>query len=279
MSIHPESTIILICNMQNKFHKLKYFSQGPVIHGYDEVIPTINKMLKITKNSKALGPTDPAIDLESLGSLHVGQAKLNQSPKQDHHGSSLPRITRSSVWVWAFQYVDNGSSGSKYKAVFTMRVVLGNLQKVVFDNWYRLQPDKGYDSMEAHPLVGLTKVVVFHPQHGMSGIPHHSEMLSYQPSASNQSQNQASDFMCSKGEPAGEGYKYKGKKSALEYANNYSSSLGSWATDPSCQLDASKMWGSSYRWWINIHSGVFGASEIEVVAGAGGDGDENDSLG
>ncbi|KAK0467734.1 uncharacterized protein EV420DRAFT_425557 [Desarmillaria tabescens] len=62
----------------------------------------------------------------------------------------------------AFQYAENGSSGSKYEAVFTTREVLGNAQKVVFDNWYRLQPDKGYDSVEAHPLVGPTEVVVFH---------------------------------------------------------------------------------------------------------------------
>ncbi|KAK0191511.1 Isochorismatase-like protein [Armillaria mellea] len=77
MSIHPESSIIFICDMQNKFR--------PAIHGYDQVIPTVNKMLKIakivgcevlvtTQNSRALGPTDPAIDLESLGSLHVGTA-------------------------------------------------------------------------------------------------------------------------------------------------------------------------------------------------------------
>ncbi|PBK73205.1 Isochorismatase hydrolase [Armillaria solidipes] len=77
MSIRPESTIIFICDMQNKFR--------PAIHGYDQVIPTVNKMLKIakivgcevlvtTQNSRALGPTDPAIDLESLGSLHVGTA-------------------------------------------------------------------------------------------------------------------------------------------------------------------------------------------------------------
>ncbi|KAK0467754.1 Isochorismatase-like protein [Desarmillaria tabescens] len=77
MSIRPESTIIFICDMQNKFR--------PAIHGYDQVVPTVNKMLKIakivgcevlvtTQNCKALGPTDPAIDLVSLGSLHVGTA-------------------------------------------------------------------------------------------------------------------------------------------------------------------------------------------------------------
>ncbi|KAK0467741.1 uncharacterized protein EV420DRAFT_425964 [Desarmillaria tabescens] len=62
----------------------------------------------------------------------------------------------------AFQYAENGGSGSKYKAVLTTRVVLGNPQTVKLDNWGRLEPDKGYDSVEAHPPVGPTEVVVFH---------------------------------------------------------------------------------------------------------------------
>ncbi|KAF8894313.1 Isochorismatase-like protein [Mucidula mucida] len=72
--LQPESTIIFLCDVQTKFR--------PAIHGYDQVILTANKMLKIaklvgcevlvtTQNAKGLGPTDPAIDLPSLGDLLV----------------------------------------------------------------------------------------------------------------------------------------------------------------------------------------------------------------
>ncbi|KAK0465703.1 hypothetical protein IW261DRAFT_1523025 [Armillaria novae-zelandiae] len=62
----------------------------------------------------------------------------------------------------AFQYADNGNSRSEYKAVLATRVVLGNPQKLVFEDWFRFQPDMGYDSVEAHPLFGgPTEVVVF----------------------------------------------------------------------------------------------------------------------
>ncbi|PBK98840.1 hypothetical protein ARMGADRAFT_920519 [Armillaria gallica] len=60
----------------------------------------------------------------------------------------------------AFQYADNGNSTSEYKAVLVTRVVLGNPQRLVFEDWFRFQPDMGYDS--AHPLFdGPTEVVVF----------------------------------------------------------------------------------------------------------------------
>ncbi|KAK0436056.1 uncharacterized protein EV420DRAFT_1673640 [Desarmillaria tabescens] len=133
MSICPESTIIFICNMQNKF-----------------LISTINKMLKIIKNSEdQVEPEPEAGPSWIVPAMNHGELSLGVTSSYAH----VPR---------AFQYVDNSSSGSKYKAVFTMRVVLRNPQKVVFDNWYRLQPDKGYDSVEVQSLVGLTEVVVFH---------------------------------------------------------------------------------------------------------------------
>ncbi|KAF9026525.1 Isochorismatase hydrolase [Hymenopellis radicata] len=91
--LQPESTIIFLCDVQTKFR--------PAIHGYDQVIVTANKMLKIaklvgceviatTQNAKGptisnanlsplvhshpasgLGPTDPAIDLPAIGNLLV----------------------------------------------------------------------------------------------------------------------------------------------------------------------------------------------------------------
>jgi len=56
---------------------------GPAIHGFEHIVSTVNKMLKLakllgievvctTQNARALGPTDPAIDLESLGPLLLG---------------------------------------------------------------------------------------------------------------------------------------------------------------------------------------------------------------
>jgi len=53
------------------------------MYGFDQVVSTANKLLKIakilgievvctTQYAKALGPIDPAIDIESLGSLHLG---------------------------------------------------------------------------------------------------------------------------------------------------------------------------------------------------------------
>ncbi|KAF9468842.1 Isochorismatase-like protein [Collybia nuda] len=70
-----ESTIFFLCDIQTKFR--------PTIHGFDQVISTTNKLLKFakvlgievvctTQYAKALGPTDPTIDLEALGSLLHG---------------------------------------------------------------------------------------------------------------------------------------------------------------------------------------------------------------
>ncbi|KAF7301566.1 hypothetical protein MIND_00722100 [Mycena indigotica] len=71
----PSSTLILLCDLQERFR--------PAISGFDHVVATTNKVLKIakvlgcevlvtTQKTKALGPTDPAIALESLGPLHIG---------------------------------------------------------------------------------------------------------------------------------------------------------------------------------------------------------------
>ncbi|KAK0211554.1 hypothetical protein IW262DRAFT_1323692 [Armillaria fumosa] len=73
--------------------------------------------------------------------------------------SESPKII---IFPVAFQYADNGNSRSEYKAVLVTRVVLGNPQKLVLEDWFRCQPDMGYDSVEAHPLFGgPTEVVVF----------------------------------------------------------------------------------------------------------------------
>ncbi|KAJ7179487.1 Isochorismatase hydrolase [Mycena filopes] len=70
----PSSTVFFLCDLQERFR--------PVIHGFDHVVATTNKVLKFakilgcelivtTQKSKVLGPTDPAVNLESLGPLHV----------------------------------------------------------------------------------------------------------------------------------------------------------------------------------------------------------------
>ncbi|KAH9482898.1 Isochorismatase domain-containing protein 2A [Psilocybe cubensis] len=71
----PESTLFFLCDVQTKFK--------PAIHGYQHVVATAGKMITLatlleipvictTQNAKALGPTDPAIDLQSLGPLLLG---------------------------------------------------------------------------------------------------------------------------------------------------------------------------------------------------------------
>jgi len=71
----PHGTIFFVCDIQTRFR--------PAIHGFDDVVATANKMLKLAtifevpvmttvQNSKALGPTVPELDMESLGSLHLG---------------------------------------------------------------------------------------------------------------------------------------------------------------------------------------------------------------
>ncbi|KAH7916713.1 Isochorismatase-like protein [Hygrophoropsis aurantiaca] len=72
--LHPKHTIFFLCDIQTRFKT--------AIYGYDELILAANKMIKIAKvmdipvvvteqNPKALGKTDPDIDLASLGDLHI----------------------------------------------------------------------------------------------------------------------------------------------------------------------------------------------------------------
>ncbi|KAG1756105.1 Isochorismatase-like protein [Suillus lakei] len=68
----PEETVFFLCDVQTRFKS--------AIFGFDELVLTINKMLKIAKvleipvivteqNPKGLGTTIPDIDLPSLGPL------------------------------------------------------------------------------------------------------------------------------------------------------------------------------------------------------------------
>ncbi|KAJ3925960.1 MAG: Isochorismatase-like protein [Lentinula lateritia] len=67
------TTLFLLCDLQSIFRT--------AIHEYHHVVATTNKMLKFaklfecpvivtTQNAKALGPTDPQVELASLGILH-----------------------------------------------------------------------------------------------------------------------------------------------------------------------------------------------------------------
>ncbi|KAJ7499274.1 Isochorismatase-like protein [Mycena latifolia] len=73
--MEPSSTLFLLCDLQARFR--------PVIYGFEHVVASTNKILKVakilgcevlatTQKAKVLGPTDPAVDLDSLGALHVG---------------------------------------------------------------------------------------------------------------------------------------------------------------------------------------------------------------
>ncbi|KIM45924.1 hypothetical protein M413DRAFT_23734 [Hebeloma cylindrosporum] len=75
MKLNPTHTLFLLCDVQTKFRS--------AIYGYEHVIATSNKMVKLaklleipvvctTQNTRALGPTDPAIDLDSLAPLLLG---------------------------------------------------------------------------------------------------------------------------------------------------------------------------------------------------------------
>ncbi|KLO16386.1 Isochorismatase hydrolase [Schizopora paradoxa] len=70
----PSQTIFLLCDLQVKFR--------PVIHEFDQVLATSNKMLKVAKtleipvviseqNSAKLGHTVPELNVGQLGSLHL----------------------------------------------------------------------------------------------------------------------------------------------------------------------------------------------------------------
>ncbi|KAF5388175.1 hypothetical protein D9615_000070 [Tricholomella constricta] len=71
----PANTLFFLCDLQSVFRSS--------ISGFDHLIFSTNKLLKLaniigcevvscTQASRALGPLDPAIDLKSLGPLHVG---------------------------------------------------------------------------------------------------------------------------------------------------------------------------------------------------------------
>ncbi|KAF8211497.1 Isochorismatase-like protein [Mycena galopus ATCC 62051] len=71
----PSSTLFFLCDLQEKFR--------PIIYGFEHVVASTNKILRIakilgcevvvtTQKARALGPTDPAVNLDSLGDLHVG---------------------------------------------------------------------------------------------------------------------------------------------------------------------------------------------------------------
>lgn len=72
--LDPAETVFFLCDLQTRFK--------PAIYGFDEIVLTANKMLKVAKllhipvvvteqNSKGLGPTVPEIDLDSLGNLRI----------------------------------------------------------------------------------------------------------------------------------------------------------------------------------------------------------------
>ncbi|KAH9991457.1 Isochorismatase-like protein [Russula vinacea] len=71
----PSRTAFLLCDLQTKFR--------PAIHGFDSLVTTANKLLKVAKihdvpvivteqNPRALGKTDDRLGLASLGALHLG---------------------------------------------------------------------------------------------------------------------------------------------------------------------------------------------------------------
>lgn len=70
----PERTVFFLCDVQERFRS--------AIYGFDELVLTINKTLKVAKvlnipvivteqNPKALGSTAREIDLAALGDLHL----------------------------------------------------------------------------------------------------------------------------------------------------------------------------------------------------------------
>ncbi|KAJ7228998.1 Isochorismatase-like protein [Mycena pura] len=72
--MEPSTTLFLLCDLQARFR--------PAIFGFEHVVASTNKMLKIckilgcevvvtTQKAQVLGATDPAVDLKSLGALHV----------------------------------------------------------------------------------------------------------------------------------------------------------------------------------------------------------------
>jgi nicotinamidase-related amidase len=75
VKLAPTETVLFLCDIQTRFRS--------IIYGYDEMVATVNKMLKIAKvldipvvvteqNPRALGTTEPQIPIDSLGALHLG---------------------------------------------------------------------------------------------------------------------------------------------------------------------------------------------------------------
>ncbi|CAL1702069.1 unnamed protein product [Somion occarium] len=75
VKVVPNHTIVFVCDIQTRFRT--------AIHGFDEMVMTVNKMLNVAKvldipvvateqNSRALGPTVPELDITSLGPLYLG---------------------------------------------------------------------------------------------------------------------------------------------------------------------------------------------------------------
>jgi len=73
-TLDPAHALFLLCDVQTRF--------SSVVYGFDEVVLTCNKMLKLAKvlgipviateqNSRVFGPTAPGIDLAALADLHV----------------------------------------------------------------------------------------------------------------------------------------------------------------------------------------------------------------
>ncbi|RDB20484.1 Isochorismatase domain-containing protein 2 [Hypsizygus marmoreus] len=71
----PESTIFFVCDLQTRFQ--------PAIYGFDQVVSTANKLVKLakilgievlatTQYGKVFGPVDPGVGLDTLGPLHLG---------------------------------------------------------------------------------------------------------------------------------------------------------------------------------------------------------------
>ncbi|KAH9918153.1 Isochorismatase hydrolase [Fomitopsis serialis] len=75
VKVIPGRTVFFVCDLQAKFR--------PAIHGFDSVVATANKMLKMAKvldvpvlvteqNPRSLGPTVPELAFAALGQLHLG---------------------------------------------------------------------------------------------------------------------------------------------------------------------------------------------------------------
>jgi nicotinamidase-related amidase len=73
--LFSNKTLFFLCDMQTRFRS--------AVYSFEDVVNTSNKMLRVAnvlgcevvvteQNPKALGPTVPEINLESIGALHLG---------------------------------------------------------------------------------------------------------------------------------------------------------------------------------------------------------------